>query len=236
MIEIEEKDLQTLLLQRKKFIKTRIFPVETLLALLAFVASAALSKFYLESKAVFYFIWVVIFAYLVYFLLQLRDFFVSDYSAEKLQNDIQNIAKKTHDFSLLVIKDSSNLHKGKFLLRYDKRWKCYLLPYKNTHKENDADFIKTYLTDDLLFENCVLGEPKSQTVTKFSVSANRTKTYNHTFYPVSFNCHDSLNISNKDTIKILGEKYRWFSIDEMKRDKNIMEKNGETVNYIASEF
>lgn len=236
MIEIEEKDLQTLLLQRKKFIKTRIFPIETTLALLVFIASALLSKFYLENKIIIYLVWGIISVYSVYLIFQLKDFFMSDYSAEKLQHDIQNIAKKTHDFSLLVIKDSSNIHKDKFLLRYNKRWKCYLLPYKNTHKENDFEYIKTYLTDDLLFESCTVGEPKLQTVTKFSVSANRAKTYNHTFYPIAFNCHDSLNVSKKEKIKLLGEKYKWFSIDEMKRDKNIMEKNGETVNFIAEYF
>lgn len=141
-----------------------------------------------------------------------------------MENQVRN-------FSLLVLKDNSNTHKDKFLLRYDKRWKCFLFPYRKTHTENDFEYILDYLTKTLSLNNVKIVDTKIDDVEKYSVSDEIKKTYHHTFYLIEF---DACNFKN--TVKLNGEKYKWFSIDEMKRNKEIELKNSETVDFVERTF
>lgn len=138
---------------------------------------------------------------------------------------------KISNFSLLVCEDK-NFHKEQFLLKYDKRWKCYLFPYLRTKKENNNEYIINYCLETLNLNNFILNKTKIDNIEKYSVSDKITKKYCHTFYFCEFDSQKSFKRYKHKIVKINGEKYRWFSISEMKLNKNIMSKNEETVRFI----
>lgn len=233
MITIEESELRKILREREKFFAPKSFPTENLISLVAFVASAVLSQFFLQVFWIKALVWIAIGLYAVHFVWLLLRYFKSPYSIRDLYNEISASSEKVHEFSLLVITDSSGLHNDKFLLRYDKRWKCYLLPYRPTHADDDASAVAEYVRSFPL-ASPKIGEVKSEKLTKYSVSADRVKDYFHRFYPVSFDFSASGMCGN--SLKINGEKYRWFSILEMKEDRSIREKNLETVDFVSRNF
>ncbi len=229
---IDESDLQQILNKQKKASEIKHFPIEALLSLLAFFCSALMAQILTQSIWIKVFFWLVVFTNIIYIIILFRNYFKAKYTDKDFINEIKR-ASDIRKFSLLVLQDSSNLYADKFLLRYDKRWKCYLLPYRTTHEEDDELFILEYVNNTLKLQNVFLMNIKTDDISKFSVSDQITKSYHHTFYNIKFDAGSSFN---KDSLIINGEKFKWFSIDEMKRNKNIMKKNSETVNFIARNF
>ena len=233
MITIEEVELRKILSERGKLFSRRAFPTESLISLVAFVASAVLSRFFLQVLWIKVLVWVAIALYALRFAWLLLVFFRKKYSAIDLYNEIAASGEKIHEFSLLVITDSSGLHGDKFLLRYDRRWKCWMLPYRATHAEDDARAVSDYV-HSLPLKSPKVGVAKEERLTKYSVSAGRMKDYLHRFYPVSFDFSESGKRGR--SLRINGEKYRWFSVSEMKEDRSIVKKNLETVEFVSRNF
>ena len=80
-----------------------------------------------------------------------------------------------------------------------------------------------------------MGTIREADFTKVSVSANLTKTYHHTFYPVEIDALQTALNTDKKVI-INGKKFKWFSIEEMKADENIYGKNKENIIYVEENF
>lgn len=133
-----------------------------------------------------------------------------------------------HNFSLVVLKDE----RGRYLLKWDNRWKTYLFPYSRT-KENDKEAVFDFVRTSIGYKPLKILKTESGDFTKYSVSANMTKKYHHIFYNIAF---ESLSQSQKSAFKYNGVKYKWLSIDELKADKNIMAKNSETVKFVEEKF
>lgn len=234
-MQIEESELQEILNKKKKASETKHFPIEALLSLVGFFISALMAQIFTQVFWLKILFWFFVLANIVYIIFLFRNFFKAKYTDEDFINEIKR-ASDVRKFSLLVLQDISGLHKDKYLLRYDKRWKCYLLPYRNTHVENDKDYILEYVTSTLGLNNAKLQGVEEDDIIKFSISDQITKSYHHTFYNIVFDASKTLSVGSKSSFILNEEKYKWFSIDEMKRNKSISKKNSETVNYIASHF
>lgn len=129
----------------------------------------------------------------------------------------------SHRFTLAVIKD-----KNHYLLKYDKRWRSWLFPY--TKADTDEAFFD-FLRHEVGIEPVEITKRTETDVTKESVSAGMTKTYHHTFCQVSFTGR-----TDKKKYVFDGTKYKWFTFDQMKQNKRIMDTNSETVDYVESLF
>ena len=132
------------------------------------------------------------------------------------------------DFSILLIKDS----RGRYLLKKDKRWKTFLFPYSRT-KDDDIQGIKNFAKETLNLSPIEVISSKEEDFTKRSVSANMTKTYHHIFYYCSFNIEQ---LPKKDSFKINGTVYKWFSFDDMKFNKDIWNKNNDNIVFVEKNF
>lgn len=116
---------------------------------------------------------------------------------------------------IIIIKNNN-----KYLQYYDNRWDSYLFPnMKLGETFTDIDIIdyveKTFnkkVIDCTFIKNIVHS--------KYSVSHNEMREYNHYFYLV--------NLDNYD----FNDTYKFFSIDELKNNKRIMEVNSDIVSYI----
>ena len=139
-------------------------------------------------------------------------------------------AENEHNFSLLLLTDSSGLYPENLLLAYEKRWKCYLFPFLRTNINDDEKSVKNYVANFLGIKEFSIKKISEENFTKHSVSANLQKTYHHTFYSV---CFDAKKYSKgKRAFKLNRQKYKWFTIPEMKADKNIIRRNKDNVEYI----
>ena len=124
MIQIEDERLMKLLESKKKHIKTKEYMLSTILSLVSFITSLSFSAFWKGSTSIKVIIGICSIIYLVVFICSIYG---SNYSPEALYRDIYSTSK-IHNFSLIIIKNN----RGEYLLKYNKRWKCYLFPFIKT--------------------------------------------------------------------------------------------------------
>ena len=111
-------------------------------------------------------------------------------------------------------------NKDKFLQYYDKRWDSYLFPNMKLNEEfTDIDIIE-YVENNLNKKVIDCTFIKNIIHSKYSVSHKEVREYNHYFYLV--------NIDNYD----FDDDYKFFSMDELKNNKRIMEVNSDIVSFI----
>lgn len=229
MLNIEEWKLKDLIFRRKKHIKSFSSLIENILCIIGFIASILLSNVITAPLYVKIGVGICGIIYLIAFSLNLYG---SNYSVEAFYNDICSVAENEHRFSLILLKDTSKLFPEQYALCYDKRWKCWLFPYFRT-TENNKKSVENHLSN-IGIKDFNIEKITEQDFTKYSVSANMSKTYHHTFYLVSFDA--SKTLANKRTFKIDREKYRWYSTKEMKENKKMYERNSENIVYVEKTF
>lgn len=117
--------------------------------------------------------------------------------------------------AIIIIKN-----KDKYLQYYDERWDSYLFPNMKLKEEfTDIDIIE-YVENNLNKKVIDCTFIKNIIHSKYSVSHKEVREYNHYFYLV--------NIDNYD----FDSNYKFFSMDELKNNKRIMEVNSDIVSYI----
>ena len=130
-------------------------------------------------------------------------------------------AKQIHYFNIAIIKNKDN----KLLLKYDQRWDCYLFVYKRMEETegdpaDEQERLKSYLESELK-ATLSNGEFKKRLCfEKYSHSANQMKLYDHRFYVYELT-------DKQEECLYLNSEYKWFSIEEMERDQNIVKKNSD---------
>lgn len=224
-MNINEGKLQDILSRRKSHIKSHATIVEASFAFLSYIVSILLSGVLSADTKMKVAVGIITIAYIVVFYLSIRG---SKYSVQELYNDIVSAAD-IHAFSLLVIKDSH----GRFLLKKNNRWKTFLLPFSHTKENEDSASILNFTKETIGVPAPSIQKQLETDITKHSVSSNMSKTYHHTFYQISF---DEKALPQKKTFRVNGEKYRWYSIEDMKADHDMMLKNKETIDFIEKNF
>ena len=117
--------------------------------------------------------------------------------------------------AIIIIKN-----KEKYLQYYDERWDSYLFPNMKLKKQfTDIDIIE-FVENNLNKKVIDCTFIKNIIHSKYSVSHKEVREYNHYFYLV--------NIDNYD----FDNTYKFFSMDELKNNKRIMEVNSDIVSYI----
>ncbi len=156
---------------------------------------------------------------------------VNNYNHNKLYNDIKNLDEKPHAFSLAVIRDTFKTYPNKYLLKFDQRWNCYLLPYYKTSEGNKV--MLQGLSGDLqIAENLISVQLKCQKIyEKYSESDKYIKVYDHKFFEVVI--ENMPSFMQQDEFEIENIKYKWFSLDEMKADSDILDKNTDVIDILS---
>lgn len=231
MLKIREEKLQDLLFRRRKHIKTRIPILETV----AFVASLSitllLSDFPNASAKVKVLVSVLSIVYTAAYILTLYG---SNYSLDAFFQDICSVAEKERSFSLILLRDTSDLFPASYLLRYDRRWKCWLFPYVRTSSGNDSLSVSDYIKSVFKIHDFEIKKTAEQDFTKHSVSANMQKTYHHTFYLIGVD--SAKTAADRKSFSIGGEKYRWLTVPQMKASKRIAGRNSDVIRYVEETF
>ena len=153
---------------------------------------------------------------------------IGDLSTKDSKKIFQLVAEITtkafHEFSLIAVKNPA----GKFLQKYDDRWKCWLFPYVRSTNDNKAN-VDAYVGKLLQTQNTAEYVTAANHC-KYSASDGVYKIYHHKLYKVSL---DLLPDNMREDIFCVEEsKYRWMSIEEMEQDEIIMEKNDDIVAFV----
>ncbi len=231
MLRIKEEKLQDMLIRRKKHIKTHIPILETVAFIASFLITILLSDFF---NAPFRTKFAVVLLSIIYIAAYILTLYGSHYSVEKFYKDICSVSENNHDFSILLLRDVSGIFPCSYVLKFDKRWKCWLFPYIRTNKENDRQSVEDYIKSVFKIDDFKIAKVTEEDFTKYSVSANLQKTYHHTFYLIEFNAGKTI-LENK-TFKISGAKHRWFTTLQMKENKRIALRNYDNVKYVEETF
>ncbi len=235
MIIIDEERLHSFLQERKTKICQDRFPLDGIFTAITFLFSLITleySKIALFSNIIVVALfWGVFFVYLVFQIVKIIQFFKNKYSVEDLFYDLKQLQNTVSQYSLHIIKSDIGIYKNCFLLKYDKRWKCYLLPYTKSAEDekNDHERVESCVSKNLSIDKNFIDVNliKTEKYTKYSYSNERTKNYQHRFYEITI--LSIINKSNKKSFKINNAKYKWFSIEDMKNNKKIMERNKDVI-------
>lgn len=129
-----------------------------------------------------------------------------------------------YEFSIVAVKN----FEGRYLQKFDERWKCWLFPYIRS-SENNKSNVDQYISE--LLKTTVTTTYISCTKhCKYSISDDVYKIYNHKLYEVSLT-QEPLVMREKQFI-IDDTKYSWMSIEEMEKDPDIMKKNDDVVSFV----
>lgn len=159
-----------------------------------------------------------------------------NYTHEALYEDIINMDRISHKFSIVAIKDGYNQYPNKFLLYYDERWACWFFPNYRTASDESENIksICSKLSGQLkISPDSIKLEPKAEAIhEKYSVSDSINKVYDHKLYDAAFAEYPA-GIRNGHFV-IDGTKYAWMSISEMESDPRIIDINQDVVGFVKT--
>ena len=151
------------------------------------------------------------------------------YTHKKLLKEIRSLDLTPRKYSLVAIKDTFREYPNRFLLYLDRGWGCpFLLNYK-TRSSGNGDAIREALSHELKIdaENIRLKKLARQTYQKFSSEDGVEKNYEHLLYVAEI--QDFPKVMQASNFSIDGKDFMWMSIEDMKRDARIQEKNMDVV-------
>jgi mRNA-degrading endonuclease toxin of MazEF toxin-antitoxin module len=136
--------------------------------------------------------------------------------------------KKRHEFSLLAIINPE----GKYLQKYDERWKCWLFPYYRSTYSNKENIDKE--ASGLINQQISTSYVSEATHCKYSVSDKVYKIYEHKLYKLELS--EVPAGMRTDNFDIQGQKYSWKSFAELENDPNVMEKNDDVLGFVKAKM
>ncbi len=161
-----------------------------------------------------------------------------NYTHKKLYEDIAALDKTTHPFSIVIIKDTYRPYSNQFLLYRDTKWQCnFFLNYRTQSSEAENEqFIKQRLSNELKIPLAGITLVKLGKILqeKYAVKEAHSKVYDHTYYEARIAPAAFPAALKEKTCTIDGKTYCWMTMEAMRQDKEIREKNLEVVNQVDS--
>lgn len=153
-----------------------------------------------------------------------------------LYKDIENLDEVLHKFSLIAIKDDFNDFANKILLYYDNSWQCWFLFSFHTSEYQNEESILQRLSNKLKIDKSLMkvNYISDRLQAKYSEKDHVNKVYQHSLYQGVIAKFPE--IMKNDEFEIEGTKYKWWTIEEMEADENIMKKNGDVVSFVKEKI
>ena len=130
--------------------------------------------------------------------------------------------------SIIIIKNNKN----EYLQYFDNRWNSNLFLNCKTLENFSEKNIENDLLEKLNLskENLYCTFLGDKIHSKFSESAQKEKTYQHSFYKITIKNMPS-NMNQK-SFSINNVNYSWLSMEELENDPRIQQVNSDIVSYI----
>lgn len=234
MLFIDENKLETLLAKNKEFIG--ISHVETIFSIFAYIVAIVETFLSFDFKST----WVIVTAsililfYIIFIVYGVNKFtkaFKRKMNSEIMFQNIKSLSDEVSRHSLAIIKDTFNEFPKRYLLYYDERWKCYLFPNYKTTNNNETDIIQRLSNElEIKEENIKLNYKAKDIHSKYSVSHEKNRTYEHMLYQV--NIVEFTDVTKRDVFSLGGKHYKWFTYEDMITNSEIKENNMDIVSFV----
>lgn len=182
---------------------------------------------------------------LLQFILGIKERIISKrhFKVEELYNRISECVQdnEEHPFNIIIIKNKNGT--GRYLLHKKTKWGCFLFPdYKVENNPFNEEKEKSCLIDKLksdIFDGkdeIEIEKRKDFISNKFSVNDGYPKKYHFYIWIVKENS-SSLKSRNSLITKIVrkhGHTFKWMTMDEMRNNKVIMERNRDVVDQVRA--
>jgi hypothetical protein len=138
----------------------------------------------------------------------------------------------THPFSIVAVKDTFNRFSNRFLLYYEKTWKCWFFFSFKTSDIADEENIKSRLSNLLHIDkkSIALQYISERIQPKHSLRDDVDKVYLHRLYKADITSFSEQ--CKNDTFEIDGTEFKWMTIADMESDERIMEVNKDVVSMV----
>ncbi len=153
------------------------------------------------------------------------------YNHEKLGKEIIDLDQTAHHHSIVVIKDKFQKFSNRYLVYEDTVWQCrFFLNYPTQLDETqNEDFLKQKISAALKIPTGAIeltqkGQALQQ---KYSERHHEMRVYDHAFYEGTI--HDFPDIMKELSFTLDGVTYHWMTLEEMKQDADIQQKNLDVV-------
>lgn len=238
-IYIDDTKLKLLMEEKRDLIGNKI-QWDALVSALSFIISVATASYgnflFIPKLAVKTFFLIIAVAYFFKVLYECINAKTHKYDHKDLTNDILSLNTIQHNHSLIAVKDTFNVDSKRYLLYFDEKWDCKLfLNFKTVDENNENNIIENLSSNLGVDRNSIQCRIKgTQVKEKYSVSHKEMRTYNHRLYEVSIS--DFPEYMRHDHFVRNGKHYYWMSIENMRKDKEIQEKNLEIVEFVNSQL
>lgn len=130
--------------------------------------------------------------------------------------------------AIIIVKNA----RGEYLQYYENSWNGYL--FLNCKCENNKDIAKII---DTVLEKLGIKPLKidylfTKIHRKYSVKHEKMREYEHYFYLVDI----GTEFIDKKEFMINNTKFKWFSMEELENDPEIMQINGDIIGFIKEWF
>lgn len=237
---IDKLKLKLLLETRRNYIKNPIEGIDILIAAITYIISLLCSDFKdilgIKSDVIQTIAWIFAVALFIYGIYRLINSLQHKYDHNQLFHEIENLNEVLHSFSIIAIKDTFNNFSNRYLLYYDKAWKCwFFFSFKTSESENES-FIKQRLSNILKIEKSSISLKyiSDRIQPKYSERDNIHKVYNHSLYEGTLSNFPEL--IKQDSFTIDNIDYKWFTIEELESDETVMNKNSDVVNFVKEKI
>lgn len=237
---IDKIKLKLLLEQKRDYIKSSIDGVDVVISAVIYMVSLLCSKFNtvmgVNYRVISTLAWVLAVIFLIYGLRKIIISRENRYNHKTLFKDIENLDEILHKFSLVAIKDEFNSYANKVLLYYDNSWKCWFLFSFHTNEYQNEESILQRLSNKLKIDkDCIkINYISDRLQPKYSEKDHVHKVYQHSLYQCSVTRFPEIMKNNE--FEIEGTKYKWWALEEMEADENIMKKNGDVVSFLKEKI
>lgn len=237
---IDKIKLKLLLEQKRDYIKRSVDGIDIVIAAAIYIVSLICSDFKsvfgLDKSVIKAVAWILAIVILIYGIYRICKSVKYKYNHHILYRDIENIDEVVHKFSIVAIKDSYHDFANKFLLYYDNVWQCWFFfsfhTSEHQNEENIVQRISNKLKIDCKYIKVCYISDRYQP--KFSKKDMKNKLYQHSLYQGIISQFP--DIMKQDEFEIEGTKYKWWTIDEMESDKDIMDMNSDVVSFVKEKI
>lgn len=229
-ILINEMQLENLLLKKKNYIGRRNGPEEIIISItfLLPLLGASFEDFYIIPGIVLKILCILVSIFLfAKGVSSTKD----KYGIKQLQEEIIQLNCIHHRFSLVAIKDTFDEYPNKFLLYYDRDWRCNFFPNYHTTDNNVEDIINKLSNELKIPKDNIKLEYKTMRIQeKFSERHKEKRVYEHILFNAKIS--DFPENLKDDKFEIDGKRYCWMSIAEMENDFEIKQRNMDVVSLV----
>ena len=130
--------------------------------------------------------------------------------------------------AIIIIKNE----KDEYLQYYEESWHSYLFLNCKQEDSNDLNKIKDIVLEKLEINPRKIDYLFTKIHSKYSVKHEKIREYEHYFYLVDI----GTEFIDKKEFIINNTKFKWLSMEELENDPEIMQINGDIIEFIKEWF